>query len=228
MIKEVTIVLVMSFASSMLANGTVHAAKPPPHRNHQVFQIDWCKRVGEVLEYAIETSFRTQSYEVEVNVLVEGLKKSRMLVEGSKDFYFQESIRKTLSGLVNYPTYREQAFYLRNQTRYALDDLYYFDQEYSHNNRCFGCGGDHGPYVITILERTLMEGLASGTDDQEVFALEHGASTAIKILNQSRYRRSYVCAIKELGFALNDFDIINKRNQLREAVRIIRDKSRCW
>ncbi|MGE3608753.1 MAG: hypothetical protein AB7I27_04120 [Bacteriovoracaceae bacterium] len=187
----------------------------------------WCNRVGSILRIAMINARNTQSYEDERGMLMDAIARSIIETPVKDHYYFLTSLQSIAIGLRNYQQVEEQVSYLRRATRYALEDLTYLDESIYRSRICNFCSLDHSTYVLKVLARGIEEGRAAKTDEQEIFALDVATKISISLLDNSNYRRDYACARKELGIALEEYEVTNKRDHLRAAWGLLNYRSRC-
>lgn len=187
----------------------------------------WCRKVGSILRIAVGNTTYATTYQEEKSMLLDAVERSIQETPEKGHFYFLTSLRVIPNGMANYERIEEQVTYLRRTARYALEDLTYIDESIYRSRLCGFCDLDHSPYVMKVLARSLEEGRAAKTDEQETFALDLAADMGITLLDDSAFRRDYACARKEMGYALDASNLLNKRDHVREAWSILYYKNRC-
>lgn len=166
----------------------------------------------------------TNTYEEEEQLFIQAIRVSLEKTPEKNNEYFLNTLNEVAVGLQNYDKAKERVIFLRNQTRYALDDLRHLD----HKMKCpIFCDGNNAAYVEEVLERGLVEGLAAKTDKQEEYALNHVAASSIYLLDDSTFRRDHACAKKVLESALEISNLEVKRNLVRDAVSYLENRLIC-
>lgn len=207
---------VINFLSLLLLTSTGLLAE-------ESYSYRWCREVGNTLQIVIQNSTLAKTYEEEKQMIIQGINISLEKTPTKDNQYFTTTLNEIFVGLKNYTDTKEQVLYLRQQVRFALSDLKFLDQAWE----CPTCAGNNAAYVIETLTRGLEEGMATKTDAQENFALNHAISSSMRLLNESSYSRYYSCSKRALedAFVINDLEI--KKDLMRSAINYLNSSQYC-
>lgn len=185
----------------------------------QDYNVPWCQTVGHTLQSYLAEGYSCSTYEEEKKVLEAGVQRALELTNEKFHFYFRTSLLLSKTLLSTYQNAKDQVLFLREGIGYALNDLRYFDR-YLWSCRSGRCEeGNHREFVLGLLHRGINLGIKAKKLEQEVTILKFSSQSALELLENSDYSRSYYCAIEVLrSIDTTPADVYLLRDQVKLAL----------
>lgn len=189
------------------------------------YENKWCRDVSFILTNSLESAYYSETFEQEVTILKQAIKRTLEIANPKFSYYFGSSLKLALAVESKLSNSKDKALTLRRNIENALSDLNYIDSRISNRYE-----QDHEDYVINILARGLDEAMRSKTDQIELQILDMTATAAVEILSESDYRRSQsnACAVRYLKELMSSNDVIYKRNLMDSAQNSLRNRYMCF